>query len=101
MQLEALDKRQEIRTVGTAEVQQAPPLPPLCQRFQFLAEYRPVPKIVPAGGYPIEGLRIYLTPCIPSPLKGKFMKRDVASLTLLSIYPLRERWLYPESRLLV
>lgn len=53
--------------MGTAEVKQATLLPPLCQNFQLVAEYRPVSVVVPALGYLIKYVYFYLTPFIPFP----------------------------------
>ena len=54
VQLKLLSERQKIRTMGTAKIKQFPLPPTLCQPCQFLAEYRPVPEVIPAWGYLIE-----------------------------------------------
>ena len=71
MQLAVIYERQKVWAMGAAQIEQATTLPVLSQRLQLTAEYRPVPEVIPAGGYLVEGLRIYLTPCIPLSFKGE------------------------------
>jgi len=53
--------------MGTADVKQPPPLPPLCQRLQLAAEYRPMSKVIPAGSYLIKDFFYsYLAPLLIS-----------------------------------
>ena len=79
MQGKARLEGQKVRSVGTAQVNQPPLLPPLRQHFQLVTEYRPVPEVIPARGYLIKYIYYYLTPLIPLSFKGErgeFLKEE-------------------------
>ena len=59
IQVKALVEGQEVGAVSTANIEQSTSLPPLCQCFQLVAEYGPVPEVIPAWGYLVE----YISGC--------------------------------------
>jgi len=71
IEVKALNKGQEIRTVSTANIQKLASLPSLSEYLQFATEPRPVPEVIPARGYLIKNIYYYLTPLIPLSFEGE------------------------------